>query len=390
MKKDKAVKLIEQAREHFYNEMYDSAVALYLEAYTISDASFESQDFSDMGNSYYEIENFAAAALYFEKALAMESNSGELLMLYAQIADAYERVEDYRRAIDSLKKMAQVYIDDSSLAGLELEVGFENLFLGTTYFKIASLYFIDGRKEEGIDYLGRSIDFGHRGAKEEYKQKTKQNYVSGKEQTQRLIKKATKLFIEDNYEQASKTFKKAFIIIPEVFESFDLFAMGIACYYVKDYHMAKSCLEGTVVLETDKNRQFYACFFLSHIHKKLHDEELASALLANPFSLANNHFDKSIAYYEHGRVEDTVGDPHKAIESFHTSINHLLQHLSHTEADVMAGKVKYDTLGKIYFNIAITLYKLKNRDWEKIDSYMEKAALCGYKTGVELKVNSEQ
>ena len=181
MKKDKAVKLIEQAREHFYNEMYDSAAALYLEAYTISDASFESQDFSDMGNSYYEIENFAAAALYFEKALAMESNSGELLMLYAQIADAYERVEDYRRAIDSLKKMAQVYIDDSSLAGLELEVGFENLFLGTTYFKIASLYFIDGRKEEGIDYLGRSIDFGHRGAKEEYKQKTKIGRASCRE-----------------------------------------------------------------------------------------------------------------------------------------------------------------------------------------------------------------
>ena len=117
---------------------------------------------------------------------------------------------------------------------------------------------------------------------------------------------------------------------------------------------------------------------------------MAIALMANPFSLANNHFDKSIAYFEHGRVEDTMGNPRKAIDSFHKSIDHLLQHLSHTEADVMAGKVKYDTLGKIYFNIAITLYKFKNKDWERIDSYMQKAALCGYKTGVELKVNSEQ
>ena len=390
MKKDEAVKLIEQAREHFYNNLYDSAAALYLKAYTLDKDSFDSQDFSDMGNSYYEIDNFATAAIYLEKAIEIETNTGGLLLLYAQIADTYERAKNYQKAIDNLEKMAELYIDDSHFKGAELEAGFENLFLGTTYFKIAGLYFIEGRKEEGLDYLGRAIDFGHNGAKEEFKEKTNQDYVSAKEQTQALIKKATRYYIDDNYELAAKTFKEAFIIIPEVFESFDLFAMGISCYYTKDYRMAKSCLEGTMVLETNKNRQFYACFFLSHIYKKQHDKEMATALMANPFSLANNHFDKSIAYFEHGRVEDTMGNPRKAIDSFHKSIDHLLQHLSHTEADVMAGKVKYDTLGKIYFNIAITLYKFKNKDWEKIDSYMQKAALCGYKTGVELKVNSEQ
>ena len=390
MKKDEAVKLIEQAREHFFKHLYNSAAALYLEAYTINKASFESQDFTYMGNSYYEIDNFAAAAIYLEKAIEMETNTGELLLLYAQIGDTYERANNYPKAIDSLKTMTRIYIKDASYTGFEIEAGFENLFLGTSYFKIADLYFINGRKDEGLNYLGRAIDFGHEGAKLAYKEKTNQDYVSAKDETQELIKEATRYFIDDNYELAAKTFKEAFIIIPEIFESFDLFAMGISCYYTQDYYLAKTCLEGTAVLETDLNRQFYAYFFLSNMYKELNEDEKASHFLAQPFILSTNHFDKSIAYYEHGRVEDTVGDPHKAIESFHTSINHLLQHLSHTEADVMAGKVKYDTLGKIYFNIAITLYKLKNRDWEKIDSYMQKAALCGYKTGVELKVNSEQ
>lgn len=386
MKKDEAVKLIEQAQEQFYKSLYESAAALYLQAYILDEDSFDSQDFSNMGNSYYEINCFATAAKYLEKAIEIETNTSGLLMLYAQIADTYERAINYSKAIESLEKMTELYINDSRFTGLELEAGFENLFIGTTYFKIANLYFIEGRKEEGLDYLGRAIDYGHNGAKEVYKEKTNQDYVSAKEQTQALIKEATRYFIDDNYELAAKTFKEAFIIIPEVFESFDLFAMGISCYYTNDYRMAISCLEGTMVLETDINRQFYAYFFLSHIHKMQHDNEMAIALMENPFSLAKNHFDKSIAYFEHGRVEDTVGNPHKAIDSFHKSIDHLLQHLSHTEADVMAGKVKYEILGKIYFNIAITLYKFENKDWEKIDSYMQKAALCGYKTGVELKV----
>lgn len=384
MKKDEANKLIEQAREHYTNQLYNFAAKLYLEAYSICDAPFRRDDFTKMGDSYYEINDFAAAATYYEKAIVMETRVGELLMLYAQVADSYERALDYPNAIDYFKKMVDLYVGDNSICEQEREIGFDNPFLGAANFKIATLYFKYGRKEEGLYYLGRSIDFGHKGAKETYHEKTNQTYVSGKEQTQKLIKKATKLFIEDNYEQADKIFKEAFIIIPDVFESFDLFAMGIASYHTNDFYMAKTCLKATIILDEDKNRQFYAFFFLSHIYKQLCNDEKASRYLAQPFALSKNNYDKSIAYYQHARVADTIGELDRAIESFKTSITHFLQHLSHTEADVMAGVVKNEELGNIYFNVAIVLYKFKNKDWGMIDKYKKMSALCGYKAGAIL------
>lgn len=384
MKKDDANKLIEQARKHYNNQLYNFAAKLYLEAYSICDAPFRLDDFSKMGDSYYEINDFASAATYYEKAIVMETRIGELLMLYAQVSDSYERAFDYQNAIDNFKKMVDIYADDKSICEQEREIGFESPFLGASYFKIATLYFKYGRKEDGLYYLGRSIDFGYKEAKEVYHEKTNQTYVSAKEQTQELIKKANKLFIEDNYEQADKVFKEAFIIIPDIFESFDLFAMGIASYYTSDYYMAETCLKATIVLEEDKNRQFYACFFLSHIYKQLSNNEKAYRYFAQPFALSKNYYDKSIAYHQHARVADTIGELDEAIESFKISITHFLQHLSHTEADVITGVVENEELGNIYFDVAITLCKFKDKDWDMIDKYKKMSALCGYKTGVIL------
>ena len=51
---------------------------------------------------------------------------------------------------------------------------------------------------------------------------------------------------------------------------------------------------------------------------------------------------------------------------------------------VMAGVVKNEELGNIYFNVAITLYKFKNKDWDMIDKSKKMSALCGYKAGAIL------
>lgn len=383
MNKEESNELIEQARELYKSQLYDVAAEFYQAAYDISDAPFKVEDFNKMADSYYEINNFEAAAIYLKRAIDIQSNVGELLLLYVQLADTYERASNEDEAVEVYKKLLRIYVEDKSISGADLEMGFASPFLSAINYKIAKLYLRQDKVEDGLEYLCRSIDFGHEEAKKEYKKITSLTYVSGKEETLSYIQKATRYFFDQDYTKAAKEYKNAFIIIPEVFESFDLFGMGISCYHIQDYSMADTCLHGAAVLEEENiRRKFYSYFLLSHLQKKLNNEEKASHYLAQPFALSKDNYDKSIAYYQYGKVADALGNPQEAIDNYKIAITHFLDHLSSTKAYVMAGEVKNEELGELYFNIAITLYKVENGSRDNIAAYMKKAALCGYKSAI--------
>lgn len=390
MRKVEANKFIEQARELYSSQLYDVAAEFYQAAYDISDALFEVEDFNKMGNSYYEIDQFEAAAIYLQRAIDMQTNVDQLLLLYVQLADAYERANNEDEAINVYKKLLRVYVEDKSISGADLEMGFTSPFLGAINYKIAKLYFKQHKEEDGLDYLGRSIDFGHKEAKKEYKKITSTNYVSGKEETLSYIQKASKHFFDHDYTSAAIEYKNAFIIIPEVFESIDLFGMGVSCYHTQDYTMAQTCLEGAAVLESKNiKRKFYSYFLLGHLQHTLNNKEKAKNSLIQPFLLSKNTYEESMAYYQYGKIQDSLYNLHDAVYNYKLAIKYFLDHLSSTEADVMAGAVKNKELGELYFDIAVSLYRIEDVSRDRIAAYMKKSALCGFKSAIVITKSYE-
>ena len=169
MNKEESNELIEQARELYKSQLYDVAAEFYQAAYDISDAPFKVEDFNKMADSYYEINNFEAAAIYLKRAIDIQSNVGELLLLYVQLADTYERASNEDEAVEVYKKLLRIYVEDKSISGADLEMGFASPFLSAINYKIAKLYLRQDKVEDGLEYLCRSIDFGHEEARKEYK-----------------------------------------------------------------------------------------------------------------------------------------------------------------------------------------------------------------------------
>jgi hypothetical protein len=71
----------------------------------------------------------------------------------------------------------------------------------------------------------------------------------------------------------------------------------------------------------------------------------------------------------------------KAITAYEKSSKYYLKDISASINEVMKGKIEDETLGEIFWNIAVS--SAKNNEFKKADNFTIKSALCGYDEAIE-------
>jgi hypothetical protein len=196
-----------------------------------------------------------------------------------------------------------------------------------------------------------------------------------------LLNKAREYYNNELYVLSSKTYQKAFDLCPEKANCIDLSNMGIAYSYNNNYENAIKFLEKALRCETNKPELYLIFGELGKIFYEINEPEKAILYFQKAITVSSENSDYYWCYFGIALNYSHMEKYDKAITAYEKSSKYYLKDISASINEVMKGKIEDETLGEIFWNIAVS--SAKNNEFKKADNFTIKSALCGYDEAIE-------
>ncbi len=194
----KALSLIKEAEESYFNELYNLSANTYQKAYDLSPESLTCWDLYIMGSCYEFIHNYSSAIKFLGEASGCMTDQKKLYYIYVGIGNSYQEKgnsnlaavniekaisygtddkksscyadlgaisfskEKYNQAIDYYKRSIEYYLNYTISSQVDVKsVDFKDDFLAGIFWNMSKTYLELNREEKGKQYLLMSASFGY-------------------------------------------------------------------------------------------------------------------------------------------------------------------------------------------------------------------------------------